>query len=194
MDVAQLIFVILMAISLSACTGIRAFIPPFAISLFAMTGHITLAPQFSWMGRWEVAAIFGVAMVCELVADKYPGVDHALDTAGLFIKPALGALLASSVITGVDPVLGLCIGIILGGGVAGVVHAGRAKLRLLSTSFTGGMGNPVLSLVEDAVAVVWAAVMPWVAVVTGVLVIIGGVWLLRRWSHMHQGKAAGAGA
>jgi len=194
MDVAQLIFVILMAISLSACAGIRAFIPPFAVSLFAMTGHVALAPQFSWMGRWEVAAIFGVAMVCELVADKYPGVDHALDTAGLFIKPALGALLASSVITGVDPVLGLCIGIILGGGVAGVVHVGRAKLRLLSTSFTGGMGNPVLSFVEDAVAVVWSAVMPWVAVVTGVLVIFGLGWLLRKLSHANRRGTEVSGA
>lgn len=180
MDVGQLIFVILMAVSLSACAGIRAFIPPLALSLFAMTGYITLNPQFAWLARWEVAAIFGLAVIIELVADKFPGVDHALDTAGLVIKPALGALLASSVITGVDPLLALIIGIIVGGGTAGIVHVGRAKLRLLSTAFTGGMGNPVLSYVEDGVAVVWAAAMPWVFVITGILAVLGIIWMVRK--------------
>jgi uncharacterized membrane protein len=180
MDMGQLIFVILMAISLSACAGLRAFIAPLALSLFAMTGHITLSPQFSWLARWEVAAIFGLAVVIEIIADKYPGVDHALDAAALVIKPAMGALVASSVITGVDPLLALILGIILGGGTAGVVHVGRAKLRLLSTAFTGGLGNPLLSVAEDGVAIVWAAVMPWVYVVTGLLVVVLVVWLLSR--------------
>lgn len=180
MDVGQLVFVILMAFSLSACAGLRAFIPPLALSLFAMTGHITLSPQFSWLARWEVAAIFGLAVVIELIADKYPGVDHALDSAALVIKPAVGALVASSVITGVDPLLALILGVILGGGTAGVVHVGRAKLRLLSTAFTGGLGNPLLSVAEDAVAIVWAAVMPWVYVVTGLLAILLLVWLVRK--------------
>lgn len=180
MDMGQLIFVILMAVSLSACAGLRAFIPPLALSLFAISGHITLSPQFAWLARWEVAAVFGLAVVIEIVADKYPGLDHALDAVALVIKPAMGALVASSVITGVDPLLALCLGIILGGTTAGVVHLGHAKLRLLSTAFTGGLGNPVLSLVEDAVAVVWAAVMPWVFVITGLLVILLIIWLVRK--------------
>jgi len=169
-----------MAVSLSACAGIRAFIAPLALSLFAMTGHITLSPQFSWLASWEAAVIFGLAVVIEIVADKYPGVDHALDAAALVIKPAMGALLASSVITGIDPLLALCLGIIVGGTTAGVVHVGRSKLRLLSTAFTGGMGNPVLSLVEDVVAVIWAALLPWLYILTGGLAIRLVVWRVRR--------------
>jgi uncharacterized membrane protein len=180
MDAGQFIFVILMAVSLSACAGIRAFIAPLALSLFAMTGHITLSPQFSWLASWEAAAIFGLAVVIEIVADKYPGVDHVLDAAAVVIKPAMGALMASSLITGVDPLLALCIGIIIGGTTAGVVHVGHAKLRLLSTAFTGGLGNPILSFIEDGVAVVWAALMPWIYIVTGILAILLIVWLVRR--------------
>lgn len=180
MDAGQFIFVILMAVSLSACAGIRAFVAPLALSLFAMTGHITLSPQFSWLASWEAAAIFGLAVVIEIVADKYPGVDHALDAAALVIKPAMGALMASSLITGIDPLLALCLGIIIGGTTAGVVHVGHAKLRLLSTAFTGGLGNPILSLIEDGVAVVWAALMPWIYILTGILAILLIVWLLRK--------------
>jgi uncharacterized membrane protein len=180
MDAGQFIFVILMAVSLSACAGIRAFIAPLALSLFAMTGHITLSPQFSWLASWEAAAIFGLAVVIEIVADKYPGVDHVLDAAAVVIKPAMGALMASSLLTGVDPLLALCIGIIVGGTTAGVVHVGHAKLRLLSTAFTGGLGNPILSFIEDGVAVVWAALMPWIYIVTGILAILLIVWLVRR--------------
>jgi len=180
MDAGQFIFVILMAVSLSACAGIRAFVAPLALSLFAMTGHITLSPQFSWLASWEAAAIFGLAVVIEIVADMYPGVDHALDAAALVIKPAMGALMASSVITGIDPLLALCIGIIVGGTTAGVVHVGHAKLRLLSTTFTGGLGNPILSFIEDGVAVVWAALMPWIYILTGILAILLIVWLVRK--------------
>ena len=189
MDAGQVIFVLLMAVSLSACAGIRAFIPPLAVSILAATGHITLAPQFGWMGRWEVVAIFGVATILELIADKYPGVDNALDAAGLLIKPAMGALLASSLITGMDPVLALCIGIIVGGGAAGLVHAGKAKVRLLSTGFTGGTANPVLSFLEDAVAVVGTTIGIWLPVLGGLLAIVLLVLLFRKLTHhMHQGK------
>jgi len=192
MDVGQLIFVILMAVSLSACAGIRAFVPPLALSLFAMSGHITLSPQFQWLARWEVAAIFGIAVVLEILADKYPGIDHVLDSIGLVVKPAMGALLASSLITSIDPVLGLIIGIIVGGTTAGVVHAGRAKLRLVSTAFTGGLGNPVISFIEDALSITWAAVMPWVAVVTGILVIVL-LWVLIAWLLKHRKKQPAVG-
>jgi len=192
MDVGQLIFVILMAVSLSACAGIRAFVPPLALSLFAMSGHITLSPQFQWLARWEVAAIFGIAVVLETLADKYPGIDHVLDSIGLVVKPAMGALLASSLITSIDPVLGLIIGIIVGGTTAGVVHAGRAKLRLVSTAFTGGLGNPVISFIEDALSITWAAVMPWVAVVTGILVIVL-LWVLIAWLLKHRKKQPAVG-
>jgi len=188
MDLGQFIFVLLMAFSLSACAGIRAFIPPLAISILAATGHLTLAPQFTWMGNWEVVAIFAVATVLELIADKYPGVDNVLDGAGLLIKPVMGALLASSIITGIDPVLALCIGIIVGGGSAGLVHAGKAKLRLLSTGFTGGAGNPILSFLEDVLAIVWTSVGIWLPVLAAILVAIGLALLIRKLSSHFKAK------
>ncbi len=185
MDIAQIILVILMAVSLSACAGIRAFLPPLAVSLLALGGYITLAPQFAWMARWDVALVFGIAAVLEIVADKYPGVDNLLDGAGLFVKPLAGALLASSVITGMDPLVALALGIIVGGGVAGTVHVAKAKLRLASTAFTGGLANPVVSFFEDAFAIigtVLAVVWP-VVVAVGLALVAVFAWRFVRRRH-----------
>jgi uncharacterized membrane protein len=191
MDIAQIILVILMAISLSACAGIRAFLPPLAVSLLALGGYITLAPQFQWMARWDVALVFGIAAVLEIVADKYPGVDNLLDGAGLVVKPLAGALLASSVITGMDPLLALTLGIIVGGGVAGTVHLAKAKLRLASTAFTGGLANPVVSFFEDAFAVIGTALaVVWPVLVAIVLAVLGffGWRLIRGRRTMHHSE------
>ena len=194
MDIGHVVFVILMAVSLSACAGLRAFLPPLAVPLLALSGYVTLAPQFAWMGRWEVALVFGLAVLIELAADKYPGVDNLLDAAGIVIKPLMGALLASSIITGLDPLLALAVGIILGGGLAGAVHLGKAKLRLLSTSFTGGLANPIISFIEDALAVVWTLIAAWLPVITGVAALLGVLWIARLlWRHARRHPAEGVG-
>jgi uncharacterized membrane protein len=179
MDTINVVLVILMAISLSAAAGLRAFIPPFAISLLAQAGYITLAPGFEWMGRWEVAAIFGLAAVLEIAADKFPGVDNFLDAAGLIVKPAAGALLASSIITGMDPMLAMVLGLIAGATTAGTIHVAKAKLRLLSTGFTGGLGNPVLSWVEDVLAVLGTALGYLAAPLAALVVIAMLAWIWR---------------
>ncbi len=186
MDVIQIVLVMLMAISLSAVAGLRAFIPPFAISLLAQAGYITLAPGFEWMGRWEVATVFGLAAVLEIVADKFPGVDNFLDAAGLVVKPAAGALLASSIITGMDPMVAMILGIIIGGATAGTIHVAKAKLRLLSTGFTGGLGNSVLSWVEDVTALAGTAMGYMLAPLAALLVLFLLFWLWRSILHLKR--------
>lgn len=153
MQGVDIVSAILMGVALAACAGLRAFLPPLALSLLALTGHITLAPGFAWLARPEVAAVFGLAAVLEILGDKYPGVDHFLDAAGLVVRPLAGALVASSLITGMDPLVSLCLGIILGGGAAGAVTLAKSKLRLLSSGVTAGLGNPVLSFIEDGASI-----------------------------------------
>jgi uncharacterized membrane protein len=183
MDVMQIVLVILMAVSLSAAAGLRAFIPPLAISLLAQAGYITLAPGFEWMARWDVAAIFGIAAVLEIVADKFPGVDNFLDAAGLIVKPAAGALLASSIITGMDPMVSLILGLIVGAGTAGTIHVAKAKLRLLSTGLTGGVGNSLLSWLEDVLALAGTALGYLLAPLAALGVILLLFWLWRSILH-----------
>jgi uncharacterized membrane protein len=190
MGLAEFISIIFIAISLSACAGIRAFIPPLAISILALAGKIQLAQGFEWMASWEVVTIFGVAALLELAADKVPGVDNLLDAAGLVIKPVAGALLTTSLITSIDPMLGLALGIIFGGGIAGTVHLAKTKLRLASTAFTGGLANTGVSFVEDAVVIGGTVLGIIVPLLIGALAIIGVVFLLRLVFHRRRQSEA----
>lgn len=179
-DAAELIFALLIALSLSACCGLRAFLPLATISVLGWTGHLTLATGFDWLAEPTTALALSLAALIEIIADKVPGLDNALDAAGLVIKPLAGTLLASSLIVGMDPLLGVTLGLIVGGGTAGVTHAAKAQLRLFSTGLTGGIGNPVLSAAEDGTAAAFTALGLLVPLLTSVVVLIALWWLVRR--------------
>jgi len=147
MDGYEITFALLMGFSLAATCGLRAFLPLFIIGLGAKAGMITLGSGFDWMMSYPALICFGSATVLEILADKIPAVDNLLDSAGIFVRPAAGALAASSLIRGMDPLLAVVIGIIMGGGIAGIVQTIKGTLRLLSTSFTGGAPQPPPTLV-----------------------------------------------
>jgi len=164
--------------------------PVLALSILAATGHVTLAPSFAWLGRWDVAVVFGLATLIEIAADKYAGVDNILDSVGIVVRPLAGALLASSLLANMDPLLGLAAGIIVGGGLAGMVHLGKAKLRLASSAFTGGLANPVVSVLEDALAVIATILSIIVPALMALAVVLGVGFLIRFWTRArHPAKA-----
>ncbi len=171
---------ILMAVSLSACCGLRAFVPITAVSILAWSGHLVLAPSFTWLGEPLTVGIFALAAILEIVADKFPGLDHALDAAGLVIKPLAGALLASSIITGMDPNLSLVLGIITGVAMAGSVSFVKAKTRLLTAAFTGGTASPLMSVAEDVGSIGGTALGIMLPLLMGVVVLVSVAFMWRK--------------
>jgi hypothetical protein len=80
------------------------------------------------------------------------------------VKPAAGAVLAMAAFGDVAPEHKLLLGLVAGGGTAGVVHAIKAKLRLASSFTTAGLGNPFLSFAEDflsTIGTLMALVVPF---------------------------------
>jgi hypothetical protein len=72
---------------------------------------------------------------------------------------------------------------ILAGSAALGAHATKATLRGASTLTTGGLGNPILSLIEDVFAfasAIVAILLPWLVLVVIVIVAIFFAGLLRR--------------
>jgi uncharacterized membrane protein len=162
----HVIFALLMGFSLAAVCGLRAFLPLLVISLGVRSGLVTASDGFAWMGSNTALICFGFATLLEILADKIPMVDHALDAAGVFVRPVAGAVAASSLIRGFDPLMTVVVGIIIGSSVAGVVHTLKGSLRLLSTATTGGIANPVLSIIEDVTATVTSVIsvfLPYLA-------------------------------
>ncbi len=154
MDGWLIVYGLLMGFTLAATCGIRAFLPLLIISIAAKIGLINLASGFEWMTSWQAITCFASATVIEILGDKIPAVDHFLDTSGAFVRPVAGALAASSLIVGMDPLLAMVIGIIVGVGIAATVSAIKSSLRLFSTGLTGGLANPAISVVEDSATAV----------------------------------------
>jgi len=145
---------ILAAFGLSAASGLNAYIPLLMVGLTArFTNWIHLSPPFDLLANeWVIGALV-VLLAIEFFADKIPLVDHVNDVIQTFIRPAAGAILFASeahVITSIHPVLALILGLLVAFGV----HATKAAARPLVTVTTGGIGNPVVSTVEDIVSFV----------------------------------------
>jgi hypothetical protein len=170
------------AIALAAACGLRAFLPLLALSVASHMGAVHLSAEASWFGSDAALWILGGATVLELLADKVPLLDHALDMAATFVRPAAGAIVAWAAYGHWAPQLAYPAAIIVGAGALGV-HLLKAKARLASTVLTLGHGNPVLSLGEDVLSfalssMIWVG--PLLASMAIVLAFLFVGWLASR--------------
>jgi len=158
MDVATLsefLPALALAIALAASAGLRAWLPLLLAGGLARAGVLDLGDSFSFLASNKALVLFGVATVIELVGDKVPTIDHALDAIGTPVRPAAGALLAASVLGTVsDPLTAVVLGTAVGAPSALVPHAAKTALRTASTTLTGGLANPILSFLEDAISLI----------------------------------------
>jgi hypothetical protein len=181
-QILSLIGQISMGICLAASAGLRAFLPLLAVGVAGRLDYLPLSPRFEWLESWPALTIFGVAVVFELVADKFPVVDNLLDVVQAWVKPIAGTVVAASVLTELSPVQSTVLAIVLGGGAASAVHLLKANVRLLSLATTAGIGSPVVSTGEDASALlgtIGAIVMPVLSVLILVAVAIAAGVLIR---------------
>lgn len=136
--------------AIAAACGLRAFLPLLVLAGGARLGFVQLDESARWIAGDASILALTTATVLELLADKVPALDHALDAVSTFIRPAAAALAAWVGFAGLHPALGVVAGLILGAGALGV-HATKSKVRLGSSAFTLGAANPILSFVEDAI-------------------------------------------
>ena len=144
---------LLTGLGLAAPAGLNAYIPLLVLALAdRLSDRIALPPPFDAISSPPGLIVLLVLLTIEIAVDKIPGLDHANDLVQSAIRPATGALLLLATAGGtvIDPWLaGL-----LGAAVAGSVHAAKASIRPAVTLGSGGMFNPLISLGEDAIAVV----------------------------------------
>ena len=184
-QIGPLAFQVAMGIGLAASAGLRAFLPLLVISIAGKVGWVPLADRFEWLATWPALIVFGVAVVMELLADKIPLIDNLLDTLQVWLKPVVGALLAVAVLTELEPLPATVLGIMAGASSAGIVHLVKAKARLLSSTLTAGVGNPILSLIEDVVSLIGSilsVIVPFLIVVIVALAVTGLYVAVRRFA------------
>jgi len=168
-------------IGLSAACGFRIILPFLGLSIAAMSGHVTLAPEFQWIGTWPALIAFATAAALEIGAYYIPWMDNLLDAVTTPLAVAAGTIAAASVMSDVSPFMKWSIALIAGGGMAGAVQTGTALLRGVSTVSTGGLANVVISTVELAGAIIattMSLLMPIVAFIAAIIIAIWVVWKL----------------
>lgn len=143
-----------LAIALAACTGLRAWLPLLLAGSLSRAGMLELGDSFAFLGSNRALALFGLATLLEIAADKIPAVDHALDGLSTLLRPAAGALLAAAVLGRfADPLTAVVLGVAVGAPASLLPHAAKSVLRGVSTTFTAGLANPVISLLEDVITI-----------------------------------------
>ena len=184
----------LLGLGLAAASGLRIFEPLLMAALaakFQLFG-IELNESMAWVTSNAAIAALAVATVVEILADKIPVLDNALHAVGIVARPVAGAVAAGSVFAGLDPTTAAIAGIIVGAPTALAFGAAQGGTRAASTATTGGLGNPVLSVIEDVLAfltVLIAFVIPLLVPVVLVL-LLWAVWRLFRKVRPKRAKPA----
>jgi hypothetical protein len=173
------------AFGLSASAGLNAYIP---LLMIALAGRLRPAllrlesPYDLITSGWAIG-LLTVLLVIEVMADKVPIVDHVNDAIGLIVRPTAGAILfaaSTGTVDFLDPRVAMGLGFV----VAGVAHGAKATARPVVTTTTGGMGNPVVSAVEDIAAFFTSLFAIIAPIVLGlglvVFAVIFALWLRRR--------------
>jgi hypothetical protein len=157
---------------LAACTGLRAFLPLFAAGVASRALSWELAPSMQWLASDPALITLGVASLAEVIADKVPVVDHALDAVHTVVAPVAGALAGLSVWLNFPAPIAVAL-------LAGGVHLVAAGTRLKSTAVSAGTLNPAVSVAED-VATLSGIVLAVLAPLVALIVLVVGLTLLVR--------------
>jgi len=170
-----------LAIALAACAGLRAWLPLLLAGGMARLGYLQLGESFAFLASDKALLLFAVATLVEVVGDKFPAVDHALDVLGSVLRPAAGILLAASVLGQfTDPLTALALGVAVGAPSALLPHAAKSAARAVSTGLTGGLANPVISLLEDLGVVAFFVLAVLLPLFAAALVGAAAIFVARR--------------
>jgi ABC-type Co2+ transport system permease subunit len=180
----EALFGIMTAFGLSASAGLNAYIPLLIAGVVAhYTDWITLNPPYDLLANAWVLIVIGLLLIVEMLADKFPAVNHLNDIIQTVIRPVAGAIVfaaSAHVITNVHPVIAIICGLL----VAGSVHTVKAAaVRPAVTAATGGAANIPVSIAEDVVASILSILSIVLPVLVAVFLIVFTVliiWWLRR--------------
>lgn len=187
-DLVQLMPSLLLGIALSAASGFRVFVPLLVTNLASKFGVLTLADNMHWLSETPASIVLAVAAVFELASYYVPVIDNMLDTIATPAAVIAGGLMTTSFLQIEDPVIQWGLGLIAGGGVAGTIQAGTSLLRLGSTKFTAGMGNSILTSIENFMSIFISLLSVWIPVFIGLLVLFSMIWVWRKLYARYQSK------
>lgn len=176
MDVVQILLSLSLGLGLAAACGFRVFIPPLMMGVGSRLDLYKLEGSFVWVDDTWAIAIFAVATLLEIGGYFIPWIDNLLDTVATPAAIIGGVFVTSASLEGeLDPSAQWTLSVIAGGSVSGVIQLGTVATRAISTGTTGGLANPIISLLE-AVASILCILISLFLVAIIPIVIIFLIW------------------
>ena len=168
------------AFGLSASAGLNAYIPLLVIALMArFTDLITLNSPWDALTSWWIIGLLVILSLIEFLVDKFPVINHINDVIiQSFVRPTAGAIAfaaSTNVVTDINPVLALAMGLLISGGV----HAVKSTaIRPAVTAVTGGTANVPVSVAEDVTSTTLSILSIVVPIVVMIVVALFFTWVL----------------
>jgi hypothetical protein len=179
----NIITALCLGIGLSAACGFRVFIPPLALSMAAHGGVVQLSSDWQWLGTTSAVMTLGIAATVEVFAYFIPWVSNFLDSIEIGLAPIAGMFLTASTLSmagDFDPTLLWILTVIAGGATAETVELGTSITRLAASGATGGMGGPIVGLVEAISSIIISILAISLPILATLLVIFLIIYAVRR--------------
>jgi hypothetical protein len=181
---------LLTGIGLAAPAGLNAYIPLLVLALAdRATSRVTLNEPYDALSSNAGIAILVVLLTIEVAVDKVPGIDHLNDVLQSFVRPAAGAIAAIASTSGavaISPAVMVLLGVVL----AGSVNLVKVTTRPAVSVGTAGVFNPIVSIGEDAIAVLASVVaifLPFLVILFLAIFAVSSILLLRRVRRLRAG-------
>ena len=87
-------------LGLALATGVNTYLPLFILALFARlnSAHIHLSPPFHFLTSDAALIVLGSLAACEILAQKFPGLDNIWDFVHTLLRPVAGAVAAGAAV------------------------------------------------------------------------------------------------
>lgn len=182
---------ILSGFGLAGAAGLNAYIPLLILGIAGRLGYADLNAPYTVMSSNVGLGVLVVLLVIEVLADKVPGVDHVNDIINTVVRPAAGGVLflSSNGAGAINPVLAALLGLFVAGGV----HITKASARPLVTATTGGVGNPIVSVIEDVVSVIGALLAIFAPILVAIFLLVLIIAIVYVWRRRRARRAGARG-
>jgi hypothetical protein len=152
------------AAGLSLGAGLNLYATLAALGIAVRFDLVDLPAAYDPLGTNVALAVFVALYLIEFLADKIPWLDHAWDLVHTIVRPLGGAFLAVAAMGATSPEVDVLVGI-LGAAIAGTSHFTKASTRVAANATLLPGPGVVLSLAEDVLAFLLAALVVFLPIV-----------------------------
>lgn len=152
-------------------SGINLYATVSVLGLLQKFGGVKLPGGLDVLDNWWIIGIAGGLYIVEFFADKIPYVDSVWDVVHTFIRVPAGAVVAWAAVSDMDPSI-VIPATLIGGGLALSSHGTKATARIAANLSPEPVTNTLLSLAEDAIAIIGVLLAVFAPVLIAIVLIV----------------------